>query len=104
LTIAKGLNAYQIFDLKNVDGVYSADPKKDTNPKYFKQLKWDAYLDLFKEIEDHKPGANLPVDVIAAREAKEYGAEYYILSARDLNNLEAAILGHDFRGTTISNS
>ncbi len=103
LQIAKGLKAYKIFDLKNVDGVYNEDPKKNPKAKRYDKLTWAKYLELIGNKDTHKPGDNLPVDPIAAKEADVYGAEYYILDARNFDNMENAILGDDFVGTLISN-
>ena len=102
LRIAQGLGAYKIFDLKNVDGVYSADPKTDPKAKLFPKLTWDEYLEIVGNPTEHKPGENLPVDAVAAHEAKELGATYYVIKATDFHNIELAINNQEFVGTIIS--
>ena len=102
LRIAQGLGASSVFDLKNVDGVYNSDPKEDRKAKRISNLSWEEYLNLINNPTEHKPGANLPVDVIAAREAKDLGVDYYILQASDIANLERAIEGQEFIGTLIN--
>lgn len=101
LIVAKAHSAKRVFDLKNIDGVYSADPKQEPNAKHFANLTWDKYFELVGNKTEHKPGDHLPVDVVAAREAKAEGMEFVVLKATDLPNLENAINGEAFKGTTI---
>lgn len=103
LQIAKAVNSDKIFDVKNIDGVYSEDPRENPDAKRYPELSWEDYLEIIGNPEEHTPGANLPVDVIAAREAKKLDVNYYILKASDFDNLDKAIEGENFTGTIISN-
>lgn len=101
LKIAEGLKSNVVFDLKNIDGVYNKDPKEYSNAKLYKQLSWDQYLEIVGNKQEHDPGDNLPVDVVAASEAKQLGIEYRIIKGTDLYNFEQALAGEEFHGTTI---
>lgn len=102
LRIAQALGSDKVFDLKVLDGVYSSDPKIDPEAELFDKLTWSRYLEIIGSPSAHKPGSNNPVDAIAAQEARELKVIYYILKATDFANLEAALNGDAFRGTTIS--
>lgn len=104
LQIAQALGVIKIFDLKNTDGVYSSDPRIDSKAKFLSKITWDEYLEIIGNPQEHKPGANYPVDVIAAREAKEIGAKYYIIKASDFVNIEKAINNEEYKGTLISDN
>jgi predicted uridylate kinase len=102
LQIAKALNGDEIYDLKNIDGVYNEDPRENPKAKRYPELSWDDYLEIIGNPEEHEPGANLPVDVIAAREAKELNIKYYVMKASDFDNLDKALANEEFTGTIIS--
>lgn len=102
LRIAQALGCFKIFDLKNVDGVYTSDPRKFSNAKKFEKLSWQEYMDVIGNPTEHIPGGTMPVDPIAAKEASELGAEYYIIKATDFASIEAAIVGEEFTGTIIT--
>lgn len=104
LQVAKALKSNLVIDLKNVDGVYTADPKVDANAKFVEKLSWAEYIDLVGNPEEHQPGANLPVDIFAARESQQLGTSYYILKAADFDAIDAAINGRDFHGSIISDT
>jgi len=91
-----------IFNLTNIDGVYTADPRKDPKATRLTQVTWDKYLDIIGNPTEHKPGANYPVDPLAARLAKEDNISMCILSSEDFGNVRKALDGEDFIGTTIS--
>lgn len=102
LKIAEALKVTQVLDLKNVDAVYDKDPRGNADAKSFPLLNWADYLKLIGNPSSHKPGDSLPVDSIAAAEAQKLGVKYYIIKATDLDNVEAAIAGREFKGTIIS--
>lgn len=101
LQIAKTWGVKRILDLKNIDGVYSADPRTVPGAKHFPKLSWDKYMETIGNVETHEPGAHFPVDAVAAKESKELGVEFVIIKATDLPNIENAINEEDFRGTVI---
>lgn len=102
LRVAAALGSKQVIDLKNVAGIFNADPKIDPNAKAYASLTWEAYLDLVGNPEAHIPGGSMPVDPVAAREAAQIGMTYYILKGTDLHNLELAINSQEFIGTIVS--
>lgn len=85
-----GVNEF--YSLKNIDGVYTADPSKDPNAKRIAALSWDEYFDIIKA-HTHEPGANFPVDPIAAEEAKEKGMACYVMSGKTFEEIERILSG-----------
>lgn len=102
LQAVKAWGSKELYLLKNVDGVYSADPRKNPDAKFHEKLNWDDYLKIIGNPESHDPGANVPIDVVAAREAKLDKIKFLVLKATDFDNIENAINGENFRGTVIS--
>lgn len=100
IVAAKRLGATTVYSIKNVDGVYSADPKKDPSAKRVNKLNWSEYLDIIGNPSSHTPGANFPIDPIASAMAKEAGMSFVILGG-DLVNFENALAGKPFIGTTV---
>lgn len=102
LQMAKVLNAQNVFDLKNNDGVYEQDIKTNPNAKLISKITWSKYLSLIGDIEHHEPGASYPVDAVAAKEAAEAEITYTVLNGRNIENLGLALQGQDFVGTVIA--
>lgn len=93
--------AKSIISMKNINGVYSADPKKDPTAKQIKNLTWEEYLNIIGNPSDHTPGGHFPIDPIAARMAKENGISFKILNGEDFVQVKKAIEGGEFEGSEI---
>lgn len=101
LEVAIRLKIGTVIDVKDVDAVYSADPKKVKDAVKIPQLSWDQYLQIIGNPTEHLPGANYPVDPIAARTAKEHAIRFKVISGKFFSNIRAAILEQEFSGSTI---
>lgn len=99
---AQNAGARRIISLKNVDGVYSADPKQNPEATRFEKLNWDEYLNVIGNPSEFIPGGNFPVDPVASRLAKESGIEFVIINGADLQNFDNLLEGKEFTGTIIS--
>jgi len=104
LMVAIKLKTELVISLKNIDAVYSADPKKDPNAKRLEKITWDEYLDIIGNPEEHAPGANYPVDPVTAKIAKEKGIAFQIMLGSDLENFAKALEGNKSLGTIISDN
>ena len=96
---AKTFNAKYIFNLTNINGVYTADPKKDKKAKLLETVSWKQYRTLISAT--WKPGLNTPFDPTASRKAQQLKISVSIIKGTDLNNLKKALLGKKFKGTEI---
>ncbi len=87
---AAEVNAEVILKATNVDGVYTADPKKDPNAKKLHHIR---YLDILKD--------QLAVmDSAAAALCNENNIPIYVFDMSEPSNIVRAVLGEDI-GTTI---
>jgi uridylate kinase len=93
LQIAMLLKVPVVFDIKNVDGVYTADPRVDPSATRIAELSWSQYLDVIGNPEQHVPGANYPIDPITARAAKQAGIKFIVCGGEDLDNLRKVLVG-----------
>lgn len=100
--LAEKFRAKRIVSLKDVDGVYSEDPKKNSKAKPLKFISWDKYLEIINSPDRHLPGANLPIDVVAAKRAKKKDIDFYVLAGKKLGEFEKVMTGKPFSGTKIS--
>ena len=102
LLLAQKLGNKEVFVLKDVNGVYDSDPDTNKNAKMIENLSWDEYIEIIGNPKGFIPKSAFPVDIVAARKAKEDAMVFHILSGKDFENLEKAIKGANFTGTTIS--
>ena len=98
--MAELYGAKVVVNLSNIEYVYSADPRKNPQAKRLEKIGWRE----FRKIVGNKwiPGANLPFDPIASREAEKMKLKVMVMSGNDLANVSQAIKGDNFKGTTIS--
>jgi uridylate kinase len=98
---AQKVGASRIYSLKNIDGVYDSDPKLNPQAKRQDKLTWDEYLTIIGHKTEHEPGGNYPIDPIASRMAQEAGLEFIVVGGDSLQNVQAALKGESFLGTTV---
>ena len=98
--MAELYGAQVVINLSNIEYVYSADPRKNPQAKRLENIGWRD----FRKIVGNKwiPGANLPFDPIASREAEKMKLKVIVMSGNNLTNVSQAIKGEEFKGTTIS--
>ena len=97
----KKLKATTIISLKNVDAVYTADPKLFPDATPLEKITWKEYLDIIGNPTEHTPGANYPIDPIASHLAMENGLKFIVIAGRDLENFKKVLLGEKFVGTVV---
>jgi len=100
VVLAERFNAEKIIMLSNIPQIYSDDPKKNPDAVPLEKLSWEEYRKMAGE--NWKPGANVPFDAVATKQAMEAGLTVIAAAGRDLENLSAILEGRDFRGTVIS--
>ncbi len=98
---AKKCKAAAIISLKNIDAVYSADPKKDNNAVKVDELSWQEYLNVIGNPDEHTPGANYPIDPIAAKDAQTHHLKFIICDGWNLENFKNILNNKPFDGSTI---
>lgn len=100
ITICQDYGVKYALNLTNVDQVYDKDPRKHQDAKPLNKISWKQY----RKMTGDKwiPGMNLPFDPIASKMAHELGVTVKILNGKNFSNLERALDGKSFFGTTIS--
>jgi uridylate kinase len=95
------LGTKTVISLKNVDAIYTADPKLDPKATPIEHLNWKEYLDIIGNPTEHKPGASYPIDPIASQLAIKHGLKFIIIDGRNIENLKKVLLGEMFTGTMV---
>lgn len=97
---AKRLGAKRLVNLSNIDYVYTADPKEDSNAEPIERISWTDFRAI---IPDHwDPGLSSPFDPVASRMAQELGMEVAIMNGTKLEEFDHYLTGELFKGTVIS--
>ena len=93
--------AVRLVNATSVDGVYSADPRKDPKAKRLKAITFSKLLEICMKVE---PGAgpNVVFDPLGAKIVARSKIKTLVVHGRDLAELEKAILGKPFDGTVVS--
>ncbi len=98
--VAEKYGAKKIINLSNIDKVYNRDPRKFADAKPIEKINWKEFTKLVGD--KWVPGLNTPFDPIATKKAKELALTVIILNGKNIYNLEAAIDGKSFMGSTIA--
>ncbi len=98
--LAENIKIKTVVNLTNIDYVFDKDPKKFKNAKPIHKMGWNQ----MQKIVGTKwiPGANLPFDPVATKEARKFGLSVAIMRGTDLKNFKKFLDGKDFKGTIIS--
>ncbi len=99
--LARLLKANRVVSAKNVDGVYTADPRKDDSAIKLDTLTWDKYFEIIGGRETHDPGASYPVGPYAAHLAESEKINFIVVGSAP-DNIKLAVLGQEFIGSTIA--
>jgi len=101
--VATALAEYTDADLlvyaTSIDGVYSADPKTDSEATKFDRLSPAELVDVVGEIEI-KAGSNAPVDLLATKLLQRSGLRAIVLDGTEPENVAGAVDG-DHDGTEV---
>ena len=93
------LGVKRVVNATNIDHVYTKKPLlKGAKP--INKMSWEEYISLVGQ--RWVPGKNAPFDPVASIEARKKKITVLILDGSNLKNLEKAIGGGAFDGTTIS--
>ncbi len=100
-SLARVVGAARIVNATSVDGVYTADPRKHTDARLLKRIGFEDLVRLAGE--GHRAaGPSVVFDPVAARVLARDRIPLSVVRGRDLEALEAAILGRPFHGTLVS--
>jgi uridylate kinase len=101
--LAERVGASVFINVTSVDGIYSADPKKDPKATRFDAITPRKLLEIVGSTA-LEAGSNNVLDIVAARVVERSNIPLVVLDGRDPKNLLSAILRGKFRGTVVSKS
>ena len=94
--------AKRVVIATNVDGVYTADPKKDPDARRLPRIDANELVRICST-GDGRAGGTGVVDALGAKMVARSGVECAVVLGTDLKALEAALLGrNDFHGTLVT--
>ena len=99
--LAERVGASVFINVTSVDGIYSADPKKDKKAKRFATLTPKELLAIVGGTA-LTAGSNTVLDIVAARVVERSHIPLLVLDGRDAENLSRAILTGEYSGTVVS--
>jgi len=88
-----------VYNLTNVDSIYTKDPRKFKDALPLKDLSWFQYKRMIGS-EWHS-GMHIPFDPLASSLASRLKLAVYVLNGLDLNNFGACLDGKKFKGSII---
>ena len=97
--LAERVGASRIVNATSVDGVYSADPRKFPEAKKYDRLTFDQLGRMMTS--GHGAGNSHVFDPMGAEIVKRCRIPLFIVSGRDLQDMEDAIRGRGINGTMI---
>jgi uridylate kinase len=100
--IAVRLRASRVVNATDVDGLYDADPRSHPAARRLERVGWPELLALLHRSSAGEPGQNFPFDRLGAELLARASIPLAIVAGRDLDNLEKAIAGTAFHGTSIA--
>ncbi|MFA6547372.1 MAG: UMP kinase [Candidatus Magasanikbacteria bacterium] len=97
--LATMYGASTVVNLSNIEYVYDKDPNKFKDAKKIEKISWKD----FRKIVGNKwvPGANLPFDPIASREAQKHKIKVAVIKGDSFEEMENVLTGKQFKGTFI---
>ncbi|MBI5023368.1 MAG: UMP kinase [Candidatus Magasanikbacteria bacterium] len=97
--LAELYGAKTVINLSNVEYVCDKDPKKFADAKKLEKISWAGYRKIVGD--KWSPGANWPFDPVASKEAEKMKLKVIVMDGTNLTEVEKAIGGKRFKGTTI---
>ncbi len=97
--LCEDYGAKTVVNLSNIEKVYDKDPKNNPDAKPIDHMTWEEFRALVGD--EWSPGMNAPFDPIAAKKAQELGVKVIVLNGKNLENVDHALKGEEFVGTTI---
>jgi len=98
--LAEETGSSLLINMTAVDGIYTADPKKDPNAKKFDIMTPQELINLIMK-ERMNAGSNMVIDLVAAKVAERSGIPLVVIDGRTPELLEEAIIKGKFAGTIV---
>ncbi|MDK2917027.1 MAG: uridylate kinase [Euryarchaeota archaeon] len=98
--LAESVGADLLINATSVNGIYSADPKKDAGAVRYERLTPQELLDIITRSRMNA-GSNIVLDIVAGKVVERSGIPLLVLDGRDPENLCRAVVEGAFVGTVV---
>ena len=99
--LAVRLRAARVVNATNVDALYDRDPRTNPRAKPIDHVSWERFRSIVHSGADGRAGQEFLFDRLGADTLARAHIPLRIVQGRDIDNLEAAVRGRSFRGTTV---
>jgi len=99
--LAERVHASVFINVTSVDGIYSADPKKDPDAVRYDHLTPRELIGIVGKA-NMVAGLNTVLDTIAARVVERSNIPLVVLDGTDPENLRSAVISGTYTGTVVS--
>jgi uridylate kinase len=99
--LAVRLRAARVVNATDVDGVYDRDPRAHRGARRIPSLRWPAFRQMVQRGTTGEAGQNFLFDRLGAELLSRAAIPLRVVAGRPLPNLERAIAGRRFSGTTV---
>jgi uridylate kinase len=99
--LATRLRAARVVNATRVDGLYDADPRRNQRARRIDRIGWPEFRKIVSAGTDGAAGQEFVFDRLGADLLAKAGIPLRIVDGRDLDNLEDAVRGRRFRGTSV---
>ncbi len=99
--LAERVGASVFVNATSVDGIYSADPKKDKKARRFDTMTPDQLLDIVGKA-GLGAGSNVVLDIVAARVVERSHIPLVVLDGSNPEHLSRAICHGEYTGTVVT--
>jgi len=89
--LASIVGAQKVIKLSNIEALYSADPRTDSNAVQIKEITWDQYFRQFGITPGrahHAPGVSIPVGAHSATFSKQKGITFHLTGGKLISESE----------------
>jgi uridylate kinase len=99
--LAEMANADLLVNVTSIDGIYSADPKKDPDAIRFESLTADELMKIVSG-DSLSAGSNTVMDMVAVKVVQRSGIPMVVVDGREPANLAMALLEGRLKGTVVT--
>ncbi len=99
--LAERVKASLFVNLTSVDGIYSADPRKDPDAKKFRTITPSELLSIIV-LQQTSAGMNTVMDIVAVKMIERCNIPLVVIDGRDPDNLYDTISGDTCPGTIVT--
>lgn len=99
--VATRLRASRVVNATSVDALYDSDPRKNRRARRIERLGWEEFRKIVGRGTDGSAGQEFVFDRLGADLLAKARIPLRIVDGRDLDNLEDALRGRSFRGTSV---